>query len=58
LDFENEQLSEKSDIIIFNESLNYFGCPFMAIEKCFAQNLCDNGVIIISMSDLAGHDEI
>ncbi|MEO5782401.1 MAG: class I SAM-dependent methyltransferase [Ginsengibacter sp.] len=57
-DFENENLDEKFDIIIFNESLYYFHRPLIIIENCFAQNLFDNGVIIISMFDLIGHDEI
>lgn len=58
LDFENEQLDERFDIIFFNESLYYFRRPFKIIEKCFRQNLQDNGIIIISMFDLIGHDEI
>ena len=58
LDFENNSIEKKFDVIIFNESLYYFPLPLKIIDKCFLQNLNENGVFIISMFNYPGHDEI
>ncbi len=58
LDFENAGVQKKFDVIIFNESVYYFPRPLKIIDKCCSQNLNKNGVIIISMFDLPGHDAI
>lgn len=55
LDFDKQELLEKFDIIIFNETLYYFIKPLDTVEDCIAQNLNENGSIIISMCDLPGH---
>ena len=58
LDFESGSIEKKFDIIIFNESLYYFPLPLKILDKCYSQNLNDNGVFIISMFNYPGHDEI
>ena len=58
LDFEKNNVEKKFDVIIFNESLYYFPLPLRILDKCYSQNLNDNGVFIISMFDYPGHNEI
>ena len=58
LDFENNSIEKKFGVIIFNESLYYFPLPLKIIDKCFSQNLNEDGVFIISMFNYPGHDEI
>lgn len=58
LDFENEVLREKFDLIIFNESLYYFNRPLNKIKECVQNYLNKEGLIIISMCDYLGNDVI
>ena len=58
LDFENEILNEKFDVIIFNESLYYFNRPLSKIKGCVQNYLNKEGLIIISMCNYLGNDVI
>ncbi|TCD07705.1 class I SAM-dependent methyltransferase [Pedobacter frigidisoli] len=58
VDFDHQDLDEKFDLIIFNESLYYFNQPLRTIEKCIAKNLNEKGALVISMCDFKGHDII
>jgi len=56
LDFDQEELDQKFDIIIFNESIEYFVRPLDKLNQCTAKNLLPDGIFIISM--YKGHDGI
>lgn len=58
LDFDYQNLEEKFDVIIFNETLYYFNKPVATIQKCISENLNNGGCFIISMCDYIGHDVI
>jgi 2-polyprenyl-3-methyl-5-hydroxy-6-metoxy-1,4-benzoquinol methylase len=56
MDFDKEQLNQKFDVIIFNETLEYFIRPLDKLKQCAHKNLLPNGRFIISM--YKGHDGI
>jgi SAM-dependent methyltransferase len=56
LDFDKENLDQKFDIIIFNETLEYFIRPLDKLNRCNSINLLPDGRFIISM--FKGHDGI
>jgi len=58
LDFAKQDIDEKFDVIVFNESLYYFTRPLRILERCTAGSLNLNGAFIVSMCDYVGHDNI
>lgn len=56
LDFDNNALEKKFDVIIFNETLYYFNRPLKKIEACIKQNINPNGYFIISMCEYDTHE--
>ncbi|MGI4734120.1 MAG: class I SAM-dependent methyltransferase [Janthinobacterium lividum] len=58
IDFEYENINKKFDLIIFNETLNYFTRPLNTLKKCEERNLSPGGVFIVSLWDYSGHNGI
>ena len=56
MDFDKEELSQKFDIIIFNETIEYFTRPLEKLKQCVDENLLPGGRLIISI--YRGHDGI
>lgn len=56
MDFDKERVEQKFDVIIFNETLEYFIRPLEKLKECSNKNLLPNGRLIISM--YKGHDGI
>ena len=54
MDFDREIVDQKFDIIIFNETIEYFVRPLSKLLHCAAKNLLPGGRFIISM--YKGHD--
>ena len=57
INFEQENLNGKFDVVIFNESLYYFGWPLKTLEKCVQYNLNPDGIFIVSMHDYYGRNK-
>jgi trans-aconitate methyltransferase len=55
VDFEYEKLDRKFDLIVFNETLNYFTRPLNTLKKCQEENLQSGGAFIVSLWDYSGH---
>jgi trans-aconitate methyltransferase len=58
VDYEYESINDKFNLIVFNETLNYFTRPLNTLKKCVEQNLHPGGAFIVSLWDYAGHDGI
>jgi 2-polyprenyl-3-methyl-5-hydroxy-6-metoxy-1,4-benzoquinol methylase len=58
LNYEHEQIQQKYNAVIFNETLYYFDHAGKTLQKCCKENLLPGGVIIISMCDHERHDLI
>lgn len=58
VDFEHENIDKKFNLIVFNETLNYFIRPLNTLKKCEEKNLNPGGVFIISLWDYSGHNSI
>src|SRR6266576_1381459 len=56
MDFDKQMLNQKFDLIIFNETLEYFQHPLTTLHKCREINLATDGRFIISM--YKGHNGI
>ncbi len=58
INYDNEYIGGKYDVVIFNETLYYFTRPVKTIKKCLDENMKSNGLFIISMCEYEGHDKI
>lgn len=55
LDYQHEHTDRQFGCVIFNETLYYFNDIDKILQKCFRENVNENGVLIISMVKYGKH---
>lgn len=55
VDFDRDKITEKFDVLIFNECLYYFNKPYERLARAIQENLKPGGSVIVSIFDYAEH---